>query len=99
MSIDRTQSVKPVSQVQPRDTGDVAKLKRKEETGQQSSVTGTQVKLSDAQSKLMQPSSQDIDMQRVETLKQAIRDGSLKMNVGKIADALIKNAQDLIADE
>ncbi|MBP2844131.1 anti-sigma-28 factor FlgM [Dickeya oryzae] len=99
MSIDRTQSVKPVSQVQPRDAGDVAKLKRKEETGQQSSVTGTQVKLSDAQSKLMQPSAQDIDVQRVETLKQAIRDGSLKMNVGKIADALIKNAQDLISGE
>ncbi|MGM3174049.1 flagellar biosynthesis anti-sigma factor FlgM [Dickeya lacustris] len=99
MSIDRTQSIKPVSQVQSRDSGDGVKIKRKDDIEQQSGVTGTQVKLSDAQSKLMQPSSQDIDMQRVETLKQAIRDGSLKMNVGKIADAIIKNAQDLIAGD
>ncbi|QDX29642.1 flagellar biosynthesis anti-sigma factor FlgM [Dickeya poaceiphila] len=99
MSIDRTQSVNPVNPAQSWDTGDVSKLKRKEETGQQSGVAGTQVKLSDAQSKLMQPSSQDIDIQRVETLKQAIRNGSLKMNVGKIADALLKDAQDLVSGD
>ncbi|SLM62424.1 MULTISPECIES: flagellar biosynthesis anti-sigma factor FlgM [Dickeya] len=99
MSIDRTQSIKPVNQVQPRDSGDTVKIKRKEGAEQQNGVTGTQVKLSDAQSKLMQPSSQDIDVQRVETLKQAIRDGSLKMNVGKIADAIIKNARDLTSGD
>ncbi|AUH00361.1 anti-sigma-28 factor FlgM [Prodigiosinella confusarubida] len=96
MSIERTQPLKPVNQVQSRDPGDAVKSKHKT-AGTQTEVAGTQVKLSDAQSKLMQPSSQDIDMKRVETLKQAIQDGSLKMDVGKIADALIKDAQDMIS--
>ncbi|KML67817.1 flagellar biosynthesis anti-sigma factor FlgM [Pectobacterium peruviense] len=96
MSIDRTQSLKPVSQVQQRESGDVAKAKRKP-TEAQSEVSATQVKLSDAQAKLMQPGTQDIDMNRVETLKQAIRDGSLKIDAGKIADALLKETQDFLA--
>nr|UKE84346.1 anti-sigma-28 factor FlgM [Pectobacterium sp. PL152] len=93
MSIDRTQSLKPVSQVQQRESGDIAKTKRKQAEAQ-SEVSATQVKLSDAQAKLMQPGTQDIDMNRVETLKQAIRDGSLKIDAGKIADALLKETQD-----
>ncbi|MBN3238366.1 flagellar biosynthesis anti-sigma factor FlgM [Pectobacterium versatile] len=96
MSIDRTQSLKPVSQVQQRESGDVAKTKRKQ-AEVQSEVSATQVKLSDAQAKLMQPGTQDIDMNRVETLKQAIRDGSLKIDAGKIADALLKETQDFLA--
>ncbi|AIA70549.1 negative regulator of flagellin synthesis [Pectobacterium atrosepticum SCRI1043] len=96
MSIDRTQSLKPVSQVQQRESGDVAKTKRKQAEAQ-SEVSATQVKLSDAQAKLMQPGTQDIDMNRVETLKQAIRDGSLKIDAGKIADALLKETQDFLA--
>ncbi|MEQ9879733.1 flagellar biosynthesis anti-sigma factor FlgM [Pectobacterium aroidearum] len=96
MSIDRTQSLKPVSQVQQRESGDIAKTKRKLAEAQ-SEVSATQVKLSDAQAKLMQPGTQDIDMNRVETLKQAIRDGSLKIDAGKIADALLKETQDFLA--
>lgn len=38
----------------------------------------------------MQPGSQDINVERVETLKQAIRSGQLTMDTGKIADALLK---------
>ena len=55
--------------------------------------SGTQVKLSDAQARLMQPGTQDIDMNRVDAIKQAIRNGELKMDAGKIADALLKDAQ------
>ncbi|MEH2920939.1 flagellar biosynthesis anti-sigma factor FlgM [Samsonia erythrinae] len=96
MSIDRTQPLKPVTQVQQRESGDIAKAKQKQ-TEAQSEVSATQVKLSDAQAKLMQPGTQDIDMNRVETLKQAIRDGSLKIDTGKIADALLKDTQDFLA--
>ncbi len=48
---------------------------------------------SDAQAKLMQPGSSDINLERVEALKLAIRNGELKMDTGKIADALINEAQ------
>lgn len=82
MSIDRAQPLKPVSPVQPREANDVSKQKRKQ-TEAQTEISGTQVRLSDAQAKLMQPGTQDIDMNRVETLKQAIRDGSLKFDVEK----------------
>ncbi len=48
----------------------------------------TQVKLSEAQKKLVQPSSQDINIQKVQQLKEAIAKGTLAMDSGKIADAL-----------
>ncbi|WP_159308851.1 flagellar biosynthesis anti-sigma factor FlgM, partial [Klebsiella pneumoniae] len=39
------------------------------------------------------PGSSDINLERVEALKLAIRNGELKMDTGKIADALINEAQ------
>lgn len=41
----------------------------------------------------MQPGSSDINLERVEALKLAIRNGELKMDISKIADALINEAQ------
>ncbi|WP_202304853.1 flagellar biosynthesis anti-sigma factor FlgM [Dryocola clanedunensis] len=91
MSIDRTSPLKPVSTVQQRETTEAQTQK----TRLQKSPTtnSTSVTLSDAQSKLMQPDSGDINMERVESLKTAIRNGELKMDTGKIADALIQDAQ------
>ncbi len=43
----------------------------------------------------MQPGTRDIDMGRVEAIKQAIRNGELKMDAGKIADALLQGAQSI----
>ncbi|MCE9904828.1 anti-sigma-28 factor FlgM, partial [Hafnia paralvei] len=57
---------------------------------------GTQVKLSDAQSRVMQPNGQDINVERVEALKLAIRNGELTMDTGKIADALLQDTHDLL---
>lgn len=89
MSIDRTSPLKPVSTVQPRETSDAPVQKtRKEKT-----TASTSVMLSDAQAKLMQPGTNDINMERVEALKTAIRNGELKMDTGKIADSLIREAQ------
>ena len=81
MSIDRTSPLKPVSTVQPRETSDAPVQKaQKEKT---TATTSTSVMLSDAQAKLMQPGTNDINMERVE----------LKMDTGKIADSLIREAQ------
>ncbi|CNC15991.1 anti-sigma-28 factor FlgM [Yersinia pseudotuberculosis] len=93
-SIDRTQPLSPVTQVQARESHDVAQQTRQPATQTKTPVSGTEVKLSDAQAKLMQPGSQDINVERVETLKQAIRSGQLTMDTGKIADALLKNVAD-----
>lgn len=94
MSIERTQPLSPATKVQAREISDIAQQSRKPSAQTKTEVSGTEVKLSDAQAKLMQPGSQDINVERVETLKQAIRSGQLTMDTGKIADALLKNVAD-----
>ncbi|EDB0257031.1 anti-sigma-28 factor FlgM [Salmonella enterica] len=91
MSIDRTSPLKPVSTVQTRETSDTPVQKTRQE--KTPAATSASVTLSDAQAKLMQPGVSDINMERVEALKTAIRNGELKMDTGKIADSLIREAQ------
>jgi negative regulator of flagellin synthesis FlgM len=93
MSIDRTQRLQPVPTVHPRETQTDSTLQARKKVSTETAVSGTQVKLSDAQARLMQPGSQDINMERVESIKQAIRNGELKMDTGKIADALLQEVQ------
>lgn len=95
MSIDRTQPTNPVSTVQTRDTNDNSGKVRQSPTPAASttSESGAEVKLSTAQAQLMQPGSKDINTARVEQLKTAIRNGELKMDTGKIADALIADTK------
>lgn len=95
MSIDRTSPLKPVSTVQPRETSDTQATKVRLEKSK--TANSTSVTLSDAQSKLMQPGSSDVNMERVEELKTAIRNGELKMDTGKIADALINEVQSYLS--
>ncbi|MFB4227913.1 flagellar biosynthesis anti-sigma factor FlgM [Escherichia fergusonii] len=91
MSIDRTSPLNPVSNVQPRETTDPAVAKTLAEKS--TTTNSTSVNLSSAQKELMQPSTSDINSERVEALKAAIRNGELKMDTGKIADALIRETQ------
>ncbi|MEB6378929.1 anti-sigma-28 factor FlgM [Leclercia adecarboxylata] len=94
MSIDRTSPLKPVSPVQPREMNDTAAAMTRPQKS--ATANSTSVTLSDAQAKLMQPGSNDINMERVEALKTAIRNGELKMDTSKIADALIQDAQSFL---
>lgn len=73
MSIDRTSPLKPVSTVQPRETTDAPVTNSR--AAKTTASTSTSVTLSDAQAKLMQPGSSDINLERVEALKLAIRNG------------------------
>lgn len=45
-------------------------------------------------SQLPQDASQDVNMARVEELREAIRDGKLNMNTDNIAEALLKSLTD-----
>lgn len=75
MSIDRTSPLKPVSTIQPRETTDAPVTNTR--AAKTTASTSTSVTLSDAQAKLMQPGSSDINLERVEALKLAIRNGEL----------------------
>lgn len=91
MSIDRTSPLKPVNAVQPREPNEAQAQKAR--LDKSASAKSTSVTLSEAQSALMQPRTSDINVERVEALKTAIRNGELKMDTGKIADALIADTQ------
>ncbi len=91
MSIDRTSPLKPVNTVQQRETNDTQSQKARLEKAE--TANSTSVTISGAQAKLMQAGANDINTERVEQLKTAIRNGELKMDTGKIADALINEAQ------
>ncbi|MGP3590020.1 flagellar biosynthesis anti-sigma factor FlgM [Vagococcus sp. WN89Y] len=91
MSIDRTSPLKPVSTVQQRETNETQTPKTRIE--KTTDANSTSVTFSGAQARLMQAGTNDINMERVEQLKTAIRNGELKMDTGKIADALIDEAQ------
>ena len=52
---------------------------------------GTDVKLSALTQQIKNDSSRDIDMERVERIKTAIRNGELEMDSEKIAQALLQN--------
>lgn len=98
MSIEKTQSVNAASTVQSRDSSEAPAAKARPVESKTTEAAGTQVVLSNAQSQLMKPGSQDINTARVEQLKTAIRNGELKMDTGKIADALIQEAKSSLQD-
>lgn len=95
MSIDKTQPLKPVSTVQPRDASDNAGRVRQNTAPAASAVSekSAEVSLSSLQAQLKEPGSRDINTARVEQLKTAIRNGDLKMDTGKIAEALIADTR------
>ncbi len=99
MSIERTSPLTPTSPVSNRDSQEVSTSRGVKSEVPDAANVSTNVTLSDAQSQLMQPGNGDIDMGRVEALKQAIRNGELRMDTGKIADALIKQSWELTQNE
>ncbi|MEQ1964833.1 flagellar biosynthesis anti-sigma factor FlgM [Xenorhabdus khoisanae] len=91
MSIERTQPLLAMAALQQRNANEGAQITRRTVAVAEKSAD-TQVKLSEAQKKLVQPSSQDINIQKVQQLKEAIAKGTLTMDSGKIADALLREA-------
>jgi len=98
MSIDSTRPINPLTPVQGSETGTVQPPKNKATDSDNTPSEKTQVNLSDAQANLRQASSGDIDVAKVNSIKQSIRNGDLKINTGKIADALIQQTQSMLDD-
>lgn len=97
MSIERTSPLHPVASLHHRESGDHTALQSR--SPQSTSVKSTEVQLSDAQAKLMQPGPGDINQARVEALKAGIRSGEVKMDTGKIADALLQDVHYSLQDK
>lgn len=97
MSIERTSPLKPINAVHAREENEAFTAKSR--PAKSSSPNSASVTLSDAQARLMQPGSGDINQDRVEALKIAIGNGELKVNTGKIANAIIFEARRLLLDK
>ncbi|CAL8472602.1 negative regulator of flagellin synthesis FlgM [Caballeronia sp. S22] len=61
-----------------------------------STAKNSTVSLSSLSTDLRASNSSDIDTAKVESIKAAIRDGSLKMDTSKIADGILSTARDLL---
>ncbi|OAT46169.1 flagellin biosynthesis negative regulator [Proteus hauseri ATCC 700826] len=97
MSIERTNPLLPINAVSQRNLNEGAQGTRKSGTTEQKQTAGdTSVKLSEAQKKLVQPGNKDINVEKVARLKEAIANGTLTMDSGKIADALFREAAESI---
>lgn len=96
MSIDRTSPLQPLNPVQPRDGADAQTQKVRQNSAP--AAASTSVTLSESQASLLEPRSSDINMDRVEAVKAAIRSGELKMDAGKIADSLIADTRRWLED-
>lgn len=95
MSINSTRPVSSSQSVQSQETLDNLQTRKGKSTTASSDSEQTQVSLSAAQSQLTQSTADDIDLDKVESLKQAIKNGELQIDVGKIADNLLALSSDL----
>ncbi len=97
MSIERTNPLIPITAISQRNLNEGAQEARKTGNTQTKAMAGdTSVKLSEAQKKLVQPSNQDINVEKVARLKAAIADGTLTMDSSKIAEAIFREAAESI---
>ncbi|EMH9439600.1 anti-sigma-28 factor FlgM [Proteus mirabilis] len=97
MSIERTNPLIPITAISQRNLNEGAQEARKTGNTQTKAMAGdASVKLSEAQKKLVQPSNQDINVEKVARLKAAIADGTLTMDSSKIAEALFREAAESI---
>ncbi|MFT4465969.1 MAG: flagellar biosynthesis anti-sigma factor FlgM [Sodalis sp. (in: enterobacteria)] len=98
MSIESSRPVQSLAPLQNIDGNTVQAQKNKTAASTDNQENKSTVSLSDTLDQLQKQDGQDIDVAKVERIKDAIRDGSLTMDSGKIADALISQAQ-LMLDE
>lgn len=91
MSINATKSVTTISRLLNQDK--INEQQRNQTTAapaRNNSNIGTNVSLSQNTMALLQTTENDINIEKIEQIKQAITDGTLEINCHKIADELIK---------
>lgn len=94
MAIEQTSAISALTQVTNRDPQDAAAPMRDKKVPSNEVVQESSFAPSELQKKLLQPQASDINSAKVEQIKQAIKDGTLKMDAEKIADGILRDAHE-----
>lgn len=94
MAIEQTPAISSLTQVTTRDPQDAAAPMRDKKIAADVTIKESTFAPSELQKKLLQPQASDIDTAKVERIKQAIKDGTLTMDTGKIADGILRDAHE-----
>lgn len=94
MAIEQTPAISALTQVTTRDPQDATTTLRDKKVSTTESVKKSVFSPSELQKKLLQPQASDINSEKVEKIKQAIKDGTLKMDAGKVADGILRDAHE-----
>lgn len=76
-------------------TGTDAARRKAANDGARAAAGSTQVEFSSV-STLLSDGASDVDMAKVQAIREAIRNGELAINAGRIADGLIESTRDLL---
>ena len=94
MAIEQTPAISALTQVTTRDPQDATTTLRDKKVSTTESVKESVFSPSELQKKLLQPQASDINSEKVEKIKQAIKNGTLKMDAGKVADGILRDAHE-----
>ncbi|AFH95444.1 TPA: flagellar biosynthesis anti-sigma factor FlgM [Providencia stuartii] len=96
MAIEQTSAISALTQVTNRDPQDPTAPLREKKVSATESVKESTFSPSELKKKLLQPQASDINSEKVERIKQAIKDGTLQMNTEKVADGILRDAHEFM---
>lgn len=94
MSIEQTPAISALTQVTKREPQDIAPTLRDKKIAEAPITKESSFSLSEVQKKLLQPQPTDINSAKVERIKQAIKNDTLQMDAGKVADGILRDAHE-----
>lgn len=94
MAIEQTSAISALTKVTNRDPKEMAAVPRDKKIQTAETVRESAFSPSEIQKQLLAPNKNDINTVKVAEIKQALKDGTLRMDAGKIADGILRDAHE-----
>jgi len=94
MAIEQTPAISTLTQVSNHDPQNSAVSALDKKSLPAESIKESSFSPSELQKKLLQPQASDVNTDKVEKIKLAIKNGTLPMDTGKIADGILRDAHE-----
>lgn len=92
MAIEQTSAISALTKVTGRDPKELTAPVRDKKVQAKETVRESAFSPSELQKQLLTPGKNDINTAKVAEIRQALKDGTLRMDAGKIADGLLRDA-------